>query len=222
MAFGELVVGVAPEDDSNPAVLIVAIKRDAGERPVAALVERLADGLVGGEAEHHLERGHHLARGDGLECENVLDNGCLLAVDDVFAEPEAHEAVDVLDAHFLLVFVFVRPVLGKREAKPDKACPAENLGDVEEGNGDQRGKRFRLLHAERLRSNFTEEEDQNREDNRERHRARRGEAFHRKRGRKRCADGICHRVHDEYRGDVAVDIFLNVRKVLRRKLLVLL
>lgn len=219
--FGQLVVGVAAQHDTDPLVLLVAIQRDSGERPVSAFVERLADGLVCGEAEDDMPRRHHLARRHRLQRENVLDDGRLVLVDDLFAEAQTHEAVDVLDTHFLLLFVLARPVLGERKAEPDDARPAENLGDVEERNRHERGGNLRLLHAERLRGDFAKQQYENRENDREGHRRRGRKALDRERRCKRRAYRIGNRIHHEHRGDIAVDVFLHVHQVARRELLLL-
>ena len=57
-AFGKLVVGVAAKHNPDPVILFFFVKRYAGERPIAAFIESLADRRIGLERKHHLTRRH--------------------------------------------------------------------------------------------------------------------------------------------------------------------
>ena len=113
-------------------------------------------------------------------------------------------------------------MLGKREAKPDNACPRKNDSDVIERHRHQRRCNFCLLDAKRFGSNFAKQKNENRKNNRERNLTERRQVLYRKGSGKRGAHRVCDGIHHQHRGNVAVNVFFDVHDVARRKLFLFL
>ena len=166
-ALGKFVVSIAAKHDTNPIVFFFFVKRYARERPISAFIESLADRRIRLERKHHLTRRHDFTHWHRFQGQNILDNQRLLAVNDIFAEPETYQTIDIIDTHVFLVFFFTSPVLGEREAKPDNTSPRKNNRDVIERHRDQGRRDFRLLDAEGFRRNFAKQKNKHRKNNRE-------------------------------------------------------
>ena len=79
-----------------------------------------------------MPRRHHLTGRYRIQGQDILDDRSLVLVNDLFAEAEAHKAIDIFNADFLFLFVLARPMFRQREAEPDDARPAENLRYIKE------------------------------------------------------------------------------------------